>query len=333
MKGPSFPLFGSAGSDELHLDEPRAHAFLGKGAADYKIDGWYLDIGATHHMTGRREFFSDLDSGVEGSVKFGDASAIEIKGVGSVIFKAKMGEHRLLTGVYYIPALRNSIISVGQLDENGLRVEIEDGMLRIWDRSRRLLAKVNRGSNRPYVLHVHVAQPLYLATRRDDEAWHWHERFGHLHFEALKQLGKEMVRGMPCVDHVEQLCDTCVVTKLKHRPFPRQASYRATKQLELVHSDLCGPVSLATPGDRRYFLLLVDDTTRYMWAVLLDSKAAAADAIKRHQAATEECGCKLRVLRTENGDKFTAAEFAAYCADEGIQCLLRALLTATERRG
>jgi hypothetical protein len=43
---------------------------------------------------------------------------VEIKGVDSVIFAAKSGEHRLLTGVYYIPALRNSIISLGQLDES-----------------------------------------------------------------------------------------------------------------------------------------------------------------------------------------------------------------------
>ena len=42
-----------------------------------------------------------------------------------------MREHHLFTGVYYIPALKNYIISVGQLDENGSRVEIEDGMLRI----------------------------------------------------------------------------------------------------------------------------------------------------------------------------------------------------------
>ena len=70
-------------------------------------------------MTSQREFFSDQDSSMKGSIKFGDASIIEIKGVGSIIFKAKMGEHRLLTGVYYILALRNSIISVRQLDENG----------------------------------------------------------------------------------------------------------------------------------------------------------------------------------------------------------------------
>jgi hypothetical protein len=72
-----------------------------------------------------------------------------------------------------------------------------------------------------------------------------------------------MVRGMPCVDHVEQLYDTCG-DQAEAPPFLRQDSYHATKQLKLVHGDLYGPVSPATPGGRRYFLLLVDDATRYM---------------------------------------------------------------------
>ena len=109
-----------------------------------------------------------------------------------------------------------------------------------------------------------------------------------------------MVRDMPCVDHVEQLCDNYVVTKLKHWPFPCQASYRTTEQLELEHGDLCCPVSPATPGGQRYFLLLVNDATRYTWAMLLDSKAVAPDTIKCHQVAMEECGRKLRVLCTDN---------------------------------
>ena len=66
---------------------------------------------------------------------------------------------------------------------------------------------MNRGSNRIYVLHVQMVHPLCLAARRDDEVWRWHEHFRQLHFEALKQVGKEIVRGMPCVDHVEQLCN------------------------------------------------------------------------------------------------------------------------------
>jgi hypothetical protein len=186
VKGPSFPLFASVGSAQIHLNKPRAHAFLGKGADDDKIDGWYLDTGAMNHMTGQHEFFSTLDSGVKGSIKFTDTSTVKVKGVGSIIFKARTGEHRLLIGVYYIPTLRNSIINIGQLDENGLWVEIEDGVLRIWDRSHRLLTKVNQGSNSLYVLHVQVTHRLCLATCRDDKAWCWHEHFGHLHFEALK---------------------------------------------------------------------------------------------------------------------------------------------------
>ena len=58
----------------LHLDELRARVLLGNGSYDDRIDGWYLDSGATHHMTGRREFFSDLDVDVGGSIRFGDSS-------------------------------------------------------------------------------------------------------------------------------------------------------------------------------------------------------------------------------------------------------------------
>jgi hypothetical protein len=114
----------------LHLDEPRAHT-LGDGSSNDKTDGWCLDTGATHHMIGRRVLFTELDSDVWGSIKFGDTSGVEIKGDGSVIFIAESGEHRLLTGVYYISALRNSIITLGQLDESGLLVEIKDGVMRI----------------------------------------------------------------------------------------------------------------------------------------------------------------------------------------------------------
>jgi hypothetical protein len=151
---------------------------------------------------------------------------VEIKGVGSVIFAVESGEHRLLTGVYYISALRNSIISLGQLDECGLSVEIKDGVMRIWDRHRCLLAKVTRGTNRLYVLNVQIAQPLCFAARRDDKAWQWHERFGHLHFKALKWLSAEgMVQGLPSLDHVEQFCDVCVLMKQMRLPFPQQSSF------------------------------------------------------------------------------------------------------------
>jgi hypothetical protein len=120
---------------------------------------------------------------------------------------------------------------------------------------------------------------------------------------------------------VEQFCDVCVLTKQRRLLFPQQSSFQVKERLKLVHRDLCGPVTLATPGGRRYFLLLVDDLSRYMWVVVLGSKGEATDAIRRAQAAAEaECSRKLRVLRTDNGGEFTAAEFTSYCVDEGVQC-------------
>jgi hypothetical protein len=200
----------------LHIDEPRVHAFLSNGSDDDKLEGWYLNSGATHHMIGHVGHFSDLDHSIWGSVKFSDESTMEICGIGSIVFVGKTSEHKLLHEVYYIPALRNSIISLGQLNEGDSRVEIDRGVLRICDRCGRLLAKVNCGSNRFYVLHMEVAQPLCLTDHRDNEAWHWHEQFGHLHFEVLRKLGREqMVRKMLQIDHVKQLCDTYMVNKHK----------------------------------------------------------------------------------------------------------------------
>ena len=75
----------------------------------------------------------------------------------------------------------------------------------------------------------------------------------------------------------------------------------------------------ATNGDRRYFLLLMDDCSRYMWSQLLTSKDEAAEAIKKFKACAEtKSGKKLRVLRTDRNSEFTSVEFAAYCADQGV---------------
>jgi hypothetical protein len=108
-------------------------------------------------------------------------------------------------------------------------------------------------------------------------------------------MGKlEMVRRLSPISHAEQLCDTCVLAKHRRGVFSKQSKYRADKALELVHGDLCEPVKSATPGGRRYFLLLIDDATHYMWVVLLTAKSEASSAIKRIQAAAEkECNCKL----------------------------------------
>ena len=65
------------------------------------------------------------------------------------------------------------------------------------------------------------------------------------------------------------------------------AKYHAKDALDLVHDDLCRPILPATNGGRRYFLLLVDDCSRYMWMQLLTSKDKAVTAIKKFKMRAE----------------------------------------------
>ena len=188
--------------------------------------------------------------------------------------------------------------------------------MRVRDEKRRLLAKMSRGPGRLYVLELTIARPVCLAAHAKEDAWRWHARFGHTNFAALRKMGREgLVRGLPVLSQVEQLCEACLAGKHRRAPFQNQASQCYATSLELFHGDLCGPITPATLSGNRYFLLLVDDFSRYMWIALLDTKDAAPTAIKRIQAAAErKSGKKLLTLRTDRGGEFTSAEFSTYCA-------------------
>jgi hypothetical protein len=87
--------------------------------------------------------------------------------------------------------------------------------MRVHDEERQLLAKIPCGAGRLYVLDVNIAQPLCLAARVQEEAWTWHARFGHLHFGALRKMGRDgIVRGMPLLSQVEQReAPACALSK------------------------------------------------------------------------------------------------------------------------
>jgi transposase InsO family protein len=137
-----------------------------------------------------------------------------------------------------------------------------------------------------------------------------------------------MVHGLPLVDEADRICEACLAGKHRRAPFPRQALNRAKDVLELVHADLCGPISPATPGGKRYFLLLVDDKSRHMWLYLLKTKDEAATTLKKFQAAAElESGRRLKTLRTDRGGEFTSLSLGEYYADQGVQRQLTAPYT------
>ena len=243
---------------------------------------WIFDTGASNHMTACRDAFFDLDTGVTGTVRFGDGSVVRIECYGTILFDSKNGEHCALYNTYYIPRLTTNIVNCGQLNEVDFEIMIGGGVMQVRDEQRRLLAKIRRGPGRLYVLDLTIAHPVCLTAHAGEDTWRWHARFGHTNFAVLRKMGREgLVRGLPILSQVEQLCEACLAGKHLRTPFPNQGLQRSAHPLELPHGDLCGPITPATPSRNRYFLLLVDDYSKFMWVALLDTKDAAPTAIKR----------------------------------------------------
>jgi transposase InsO family protein len=209
----------------------------------------------------------------------------------------------------HFPRLKSNIISLDQLAERGCEIVLKDKFLWGYDREIKLIMMVERAKNRLYILNLDRVDPICLK----DSAWKWHTCYGHLNFQALRQLGqKQMVRGLPCVDHIEKLCDGCITGKQRRAPFPREGQYRASKVLELVHGDLCRSITSATTARNKYFLLIIDDFSRYKWVVLLKRKDQALQAFRIVKMATEvEAEAKLKALHIDRGGEFMSNEFKA----------------------
>ncbi|XP_074373711.1 uncharacterized protein LOC141714067 [Apium graveolens] len=154
----------------------------------WESDVWYLDNGASNHMSGQRSKFYELDETITSKVKFGDGSTVEIKGRGSISLNCKNGEERLLREVYFIPSLCSNIISLGQLSEEGNKVILHGEYLKVYDKHQRLLMNVKRSSNRLYRIVIESGKMVCLLSRLEDHLWLWHARLGHVNFPAMVMM-------------------------------------------------------------------------------------------------------------------------------------------------
>ncbi|KAJ0532260.1 putative RNA-directed DNA polymerase [Helianthus annuus] len=312
---------GEENNKMVLLNEGKVFHKLHEDQNDLNKNIWYLDNGASNHTTGRKDAFVELNEGVTGQVRFGDGSKVDIRGKGTLLFQCKTGEQLVIYDAYYIPALTSNILSLGQMTEEAYDIWLHEEYLRVYDEQKRLLMKVRRSTNRLYKIELTVARPACLATSLVDEAWIWHARLGHANFQILEAMGsKDLVTGMPRIKHPKKICEGCLVAKQTRKSFPDKAQWRASKPLELLHADLCGPITPQSMGGNRYFFLIVDDFCRYMWVYLLRSKDEALAKFKIFKTQVEkESRYKVKTLRTDRGGEFMSNEFIDYCQQEGIK--------------
>ncbi|KAL0302885.1 UNVERIFIED_CONTAM: Retrovirus-related Pol polyprotein from transposon TNT 1-94 [Sesamum radiatum] len=155
---------------------------------------------------------------------------------------------------------------------------------------------------------------------QEDQSWLWHRRLGHFNFQGLKILHqKKMMTDLPQIQAVEGACEACLQGKQHKRPFPSGTSWRAKAVLELIHTDVCGPMRTPSHEQNRYFILFIDDYSRMTWVYFMREKSEVFKIFKKFKNLVEkQSGQRIKVLRSDRGKEYNNSEFDKFCEEEGI---------------
>ena len=285
------------------------------------IEAWVMDSGASFHASFRRELMINFRL-YSGSVRLADKKVLQITGIGDVVLRTSLGTKWTLKNVRYIPTLKRMLISVGQLDDEGNRVEFANQQ---WKVSRGNMV-VARGNKRGSLYMVEVsadeinsADGASSASEETKTSTLWHRRLGHMSEKGMKQLAAEG-RIPQLKKIVTEFCESCVLGKQKKVTFAKVGQKPRAKRLELVHSDVYGPTSVSSLGGSRYYVTFIDDATRKVWVYFLKHKSEVFSTFKKWKVAVElETNRKVKCLRSDNGGEYSSREFVDYCAEQGIR--------------
>ena len=148
----------------------------------------------------------------------------------------------------------------------------------------------------------------------------WHYKFGNMNFDALRQAFRDqLVEGLPDVGARQRKCISCLHEK-QHREAILKASNRhASELLKLVHSGPCGPMQTRSLGGALYFMLIIDDSSRFTWVYFLQRKDEAFQCFKNWKTYVEKDSNKqVKAIRADKGGEFTSNAFIRFCTENGI---------------
>lgn len=183
------------------------------------------------------------------------------------------------------------------------------------------MAKAMIEKGRRFSLTFNYGGEVAMKAQVKDESWLWHKRLGHLYFNGMKLLQeKEMVYGLLKIEEKDGVCEGCAMGKHHRNSFPQGRAWRTNKALELVHTDVCGPMSTTSLGGNKYFILFIDDYPRMIWVYFMKQKSEVYGIFKKFKSLVEkQSGKYIKVLRSDRGKEYTSKQFEKFCEDEEIE--------------
>ena len=131
-----------------------------------------------------------------------------------------------------------------------------------------------------WIFIIPVIIILFLFLTSTDNSTIWHARLGHIGQDRMNGLAREGLLGQLAKVSLPN-CEHCLVGKLTRKPFGKAT--RASSPLQLVHSDIYGPLSVRARRGANYFITFIDDYTRYSYVYLISHKSKALDCFKLYE--------------------------------------------------
>ncbi|CAI7802996.1 unnamed protein product [Closterium sp. NIES-54] len=317
------------------------------GAELHPLDYWVLDTGAAWTMTPHKELLDDVRAAPINEVCSASGHALKVAGAGRAAFKGADCKPVVLHDFLLFPDLKANLISLRKLAKAGVSTSTDGartykgqlGNRVLWDlheskdvyRSMWQLpvlawhggGQAGEGSASQGEYNAVGGVGVKVSARSGETDWATaHRRLGHVAMPLLKQLEKDgavkglKLNGQPPDDN----CEICLLSKVTRFPF-HSVNGKRKKPLELVRIDLVGPLPVQGHKGEWYFLTIVDDWSRLMWAYPLKQNDHAASTIKEDLLpfVEKQAESVVKRIRTDRGGEFLGAETTAWLKKQGIQ--------------
>ncbi|GJS76552.1 putative ribonuclease H-like domain-containing protein [Tanacetum coccineum] len=267
----------------------------------------YVDAqGKSKRMTGNMSYLLDFKEFDRGYDTFmGGAKGGKITGKGT----PKAGKLDF-EDVYFVKELQFNIFSVSQMCDKKNSVLFTNTRC--------------RGEHGVDMKNIVPKESLscLIAKATLDESILWHRRLGHVNFKTINKLVKEnLVRGLP-TKHFEN--GQTYVARLKGKQHKASCKSKIqnsiTQPLFMLHMDLFGPTFMSSLMNKKYFLVVTDDYSRFTWVFFLVTKDETSGILKSFITKVENLvDKKVKIIRCDNGTKFKIRLMREFCKKKGIK--------------
>lgn len=284
---------------------------------DKEIDSteWILDSGASSHMVNNK---SKIRNWKENISEIGTAKENERMlsyGIGNIETK-----NCTLEEVIYVPNLSKNLLSVNKITQHGGKVIFENEKVQVYKDQNKIM-EGKRNEKGLYVVELTDNKEEKALLSVAENAVNWHKKLGHLGVGNLKKL-QHMSNGLNLkpedFEYLENtVCEICAKARQTRNPFIEKRQ-RATRPLEIIHTDICGPVEPITWDGMKYFISFLDDYTHFTTVYLLTGKYEAVQAIKDFIKESEtKWNLKTAKIRCDNGKEYVNNQLKEWCKNRG----------------